>query len=95
MRKEGHVRREPHGRHTKWYAIGNRPVDGRGLHVNSIKALDKTPEECAARLRLANAAKGYDPDKMGKAPIRKSRKVLTGELERCWSMPLSRNMQAD
>ena len=91
MKKEGHVRKDGRsGRHSKWYAIGARPQDRRGCHVNSAANLLRTREETMAALQLAFKAKGIDPESVRPRKLpKKARQYYAGELERCWSLPIS------
>ena len=95
MHADGHARREGFARGSRWWAAGKEPDDHRGCSANSIANLEQTPEERAATLRLANLAKGLDPDKMAPSKPRKARQRYTGELERCWSMPFSTTQHAN
>ena len=90
MAQAGIARREHHARNTPWYVMGERPHDRRGLHVDSIKNLQISEEVREARMRQAHIAQGRDPDNLGTAPKRKPQRRFTGELERCWQMPISR-----
>ena len=89
MKLKGHTRCEGVNKYMVWFAIGKRPEDMRGTHVNSLPNLRQPPHVVKEYLRRANRAKGLDPDKMGERNLYKPRNPYTGELERCWSMPFS------
>ena len=88
----GCVRREGTTRFPRWYAIGKSPEDFRGLPIVSQQNLVAAQQNYHAALRLANIAKGLDPDTMGGPRKNKAQKRFTGALEACWLFPFSRTI---
>lgn len=70
MQRNGTARRGGGMTHASvWYATDKRPSCQAGLHVNSLANMDKTRAERRELLRLANIARGYDPDAMGRKVV--------------------------
>lgn len=93
LRVRGNLRKEGDGRSTRWYAIGERPTDGRGVHPNSLANLDQDNDRRIARLHKANLAKGVDI-----VPVKRVRTFDPNqlcELQRCMMGYVSRTQDGE
>lgn len=89
MQRNGTVRRGGGLTHSSvWYATDKRPTCQMGMHVNSLANMHKTREQRRELLRLANKARGYDPDAMGRKVVMPRDKCA---LSQCWKLSPAQN----
>ncbi len=93
MKAAGYARREGGHHHVVWFAVGERPYDQRGLPANSYANMVPCQRNWPQFIRMANIAKGLDPDKMTTPRPKIPAPVL--ELERCWQSAISRTQDED
>lgn len=85
MQARGLARHEGYSHKSVWFACGDiKPAAAWGMHANSLRNLVLTPEQREQYRRMAQAAKGYNQERVPPKPPRNPRKRYTGALEECW-----------
>ncbi len=84
LKKRGLARYEGTTRKARWYALGRRPTDQRGLSIASLANLKIDWNTQMERLRRAHIGKGRDPTKMKPKPMYVPQGLHGCALERCW-----------